>query len=59
MAASIRDPKTSLKERKPILIDRIDDFNSEVFSAIILPKEDGVITVSDDKLASSYNLSKF
>ena len=49
MAATIRDPRNSLKERKPILIDRIDDFNSEIYAAIVLPKEDGVITVSDDK----------
>jgi hypothetical protein len=52
MAANIRDPRSNLKERKPVLIDRIDDFNSEIFAAIILPKEDGVITVSDDKLVS-------
>ena len=57
MAAIIRDtrnaPTTSQNairgERKPILIDRIDDFQSEINAAIVLPKEDGVITVCDDK----------
>ena len=54
MAAMIRDAKnannsSTVRERKPILIDRIDDFNSEINAAIVLPKEDGVITVTDDK----------
>jgi hypothetical protein len=56
MAAMIRDTRSNnnvtnsiVRERKPILIDRIDDFNSEINAAIVLPKEDGVITVSEDK----------
>jgi hypothetical protein len=59
MAATIRDtrPTTSAaaaqnadrRERKPILTDRIDDFQSEINAAIVLPGEDGVITVCDDK----------
>lgn len=49
MAATLRNPRNDMKERKPILIDRIDDFNSEILAATLLPKEDAVITVSDDK----------
>ena len=49
MAATLRNPRNDMKERKPVLIDRIDDFNSDIFAAVLLPKEDAVITVSDDK----------
>lgn len=49
MAASIRDTRNDLKERKPILIDRIDGFDAEIIQAQILPKEEGFITVFDDK----------
>lgn len=49
MAATIRESRNAIKERKPELIDRIGDINSEINAAIILPKEDGVITVTDDK----------
>lgn len=49
MAASIRDTRDAPKERKPVLIDRIDNFDSEVFMAQILPKEDGFISIMDDR----------
>lgn len=49
MAATIRDSRNDNKERKPILIDRIDQFDGEIASAVILPKEDGFISISDDK----------
>jgi hypothetical protein len=50
MAATIRDSRTEPRERKPVLIDRIDQFDGEIISAVILPKEDGFISISDDKL---------
>lgn len=60
MAAVIRDSRSTNAssssqnavrggERRPILIDRLDDFQSEINAAIVLPKEDGVITICDDK----------
>lgn len=49
MAATIRDSRNDNKERKPILIDRIDQFDGEIISAVILPKEDGFISISDDR----------
>ena len=52
MAATIRDTRGELKERKPILIDRIDEIGSEINSAVILPKEDGFISTSEDRYDS-------
>lgn len=49
MAASIRNTREEIKERKPVLIDRIDGFDTEIFQAQILPKEDGFISASDDR----------
>lgn len=49
MAATIRDSRNDNKERKPVLIDRIDQFDGEIISASILPKEDGFISISDDR----------
>ena len=49
MAGIIRVAKTEGKERKPVLIDRIDGFECEIFAATLLPKEDGFISTSDDK----------
>ena len=49
MAATIRDYRNDNKERKPVLIDRIDQFDSEIISAVILPREDGFISISDDR----------
>ena len=37
------------KERKPILIDRIDGFECDIYAAILLPNEDGFISISDDR----------
>lgn len=48
MAAMIRDARDG-KERKPVLIDRVDSFECDVSAAILLPKEEGFISVSDDK----------
>lgn len=49
MAASIRNTANDIKERRPVLIDRIDGFDSDIFQAQILPKEEGFISTSDDK----------
>ena len=35
--------------RKPILMNKIDGYDDEVNQAIIIPGEDGVIAVSDDR----------
>ena len=52
MAASIRDTRNDAKERKPILIDRIESAESVISMAQILPKEDGFISISDDRLVN-------
>lgn len=49
MAASIRDTRNDPKNKKPILVDRIDEFDSDIYQAKILPKEDGFISISDDR----------
>lgn len=49
MAATIRDARCDTVEKKPVLIDRIDGFDTDVFCAILLPNEDGFITSSDDR----------
>lgn len=35
--------------RKPCPLNKIDAFQDVVSSAVIIPKEDGVISVSDDR----------
>ncbi|XP_060073051.1 WD repeat and FYVE domain-containing protein 2-like [Ylistrum balloti] len=35
--------------RKPVLLSKLEGFNDDVNMAVIIPREDGVITVSDDK----------
>jgi hypothetical protein len=50
MAASIRDTRNDVKERKPVLIDRVESVESMISMAQILPKEDGFISISDDRL---------
>ena len=35
--------------RKPVLVNKVDGFNDDVNMAAIIPREDGVITVCDDK----------
>lgn len=49
MATIIENSKSSSKERKPILIDRVDGFNCEIFDAFLLPNESGFISTSDDR----------
>lgn len=49
MAASIRNTLNDPKERKPVLIDRIDGFESDISQAHLLPKEEGFISISDDR----------
>ncbi len=48
MAATIRDARNEASERKPVLIDKIDNDN-ETIAAVILPNEDGFISILDDK----------
>lgn len=36
-------------QKKPVLIQKIEGYDDTVNQAIIIPKEDGVIAVSDDR----------
>lgn len=45
--AQLRPPQA----RKPVLISKIDAFQDVVNTAVIIPKEDGVISVSQDRWA--------
>lgn len=48
MAAEIHPrPQT----RKPVLLSKIEGFQDVVNTAVIIPKEDGVISVSQDRSA--------
>ncbi|KAL3846764.1 hypothetical protein ACJMK2_017723 [Sinanodonta woodiana] len=51
MAAEIKSSsgKLSGNVRKPVLMNKLDDFNDDVNMAVIIPREDGVITISSDK----------
>lgn len=35
--------------RKPILLSKLEGCNDDVNAAVIIPREDGVISVSDDR----------
>lgn len=35
--------------RKPLLINKIDGFSDDVNMAVLIPGEDGVISVSEDR----------
>jgi hypothetical protein len=45
MAAEQPKPQT----RKPVLLSKIEAFQDIVTTAVIIPKEDGVISVSEDR----------
>lgn len=49
MAATIKNSRSDLKDKKLVLIDRIDGFDCDILAAEILPKEDGFISVNDDR----------
>ena len=49
MAATIKNPRDEGREKKLTLIDRIDGLDCDVLAAQILPKEDGFISVNDDR----------
>lgn len=49
MAATIKNSRSDLKDKKITLIDRVDGFDSDVLAAEILPKEDGFISINDDR----------
>lgn len=45
------DTRPQPQARKPCLLSKIEAFQDVVSAAVIIPKEDGVISVSDDKYA--------
>ncbi|XP_052058236.1 WD repeat and FYVE domain-containing protein 2-like [Mytilus californianus] len=50
MAAEIRPSQNKQgNTRKPVLISKLEGFQDDVNMAVIIPREDGVVTVSDDK----------
>lgn len=51
MAAEIKPTNKSGNGnvRKPVLVNKIEGFQDEVNMAVIIPREEGVITVCDDK----------
>ena len=51
MAAEIKptNGRENGNVRKPVLINKVDGFNDDVNMGVIIPREEGVITVSDDK----------
>nr|XP_022336138.1 uncharacterized protein LOC111132600 [Crassostrea virginica] len=49
MAAEIKSGPTQGNVRKPDLFGKLEGFNDDVNMAVFIPREDGVITVSDDK----------
>jgi hypothetical protein len=60
MAATLRDSRNvPASERKPVLIDKIDGIDNDILGAVILPKEDGFISISDDKYDFFLFLTKF
>ncbi len=52
MAAEIK-PSTGIGQsgnvRKPQLINKLEGSNDDINMAVIIPREDGVISVSDDR----------
>lgn len=48
--------KTKPSHRKPELIHRIEGYESSVNAAKIIPGEDGVISVSDDRFVRFHRL---
>lgn len=57
MAAEIK-PATQSNERfcttkKPILLSKLDACSDEINAAVIIPGEEGIISVSDDKYVKS------
>ncbi|XP_056004187.1 uncharacterized protein LOC125660208 [Ostrea edulis] len=49
MAAQITSGPMQGNVRKPDLFSKLEGFNDDVNMAVFIPREDGVITVSDDK----------
>lgn len=48
------DTRPQPQARKPCLLSKIEAFQDVVSAAVIIPKEDGVISVSDDRYARLY-----
>lgn len=58
MAAEIKPAPRSANDRfcttrKPELLSKLDGNNDDVNAAVLIPGEDGVISVSDDKCVRS------
>lgn len=56
MAAEIK-PATQSNDRfctskKPVLLAKLEGCNDDINAAVLLPGEDGIISVSDDKYAN-------
>lgn len=49
MAAEIKSQNKQGNTRKPVLLSKLEGFNDDVNMAVVIPREDGVVTVSDDK----------
>lgn len=60
MAAEIKPaPQTNDKfctTKKPVLLSKLDGCNDEVNAAVLIPGENGVISVSDDKYDHKYTI---
>lgn len=55
MAATIKDSRVDTgSDKKPVLIDRIEITDTDVTAAVILPNENGFISISDDKSVFFY-----
>jgi len=59
MAAEIKpvERQPSGVVRKPELLSKIEGFTADVNYAVFTPREDGVITVSDDRYAQSQKIA--
>ena len=52
MAAEIKPAAGASQQgnvRKPVLVNKIEGGNDNINMAVIIPREDGVISVSDDR----------
>lgn len=54
MAAEIKSGPKQGNVRKPDLFSKLEGFNDDVNMAVFIPREDGVITVSDDKYVKDF-----
>ena len=50
--------RTQSKSRRPVLISKLEGCGGVVTAAVIIPKEDGVISVSEDRYGNSVEAEK-